>query len=447
MDVVRVGPSNHRVELPFARGSRGGQCSFPCLRLSPNGPLHCLYYGVAAPGFPSKGYQSSFQGFGTKTAHGQGQDKRRARMNGRPHGFWHHTPPMQPFAPETKRERKRGRRDGERRRDEGGRRGRARRRGGDEHGEERTSERKNNERKWEEVGGVNGRRRYIAANRYIHSTCVLRVHRHASLRMYGRVVADTAMLSVAELLGWLAVASASPSPHIFQCHPAGPRHHGSHNLDPAGMAHLARPKRTSPNSISRHRTLQSAQNTPAWPNPAASPPWERKSPRERRPPSEPSGKKANWLRQKEGCRSNSSFPTLHVESHHPSWPTALVWCCPRPPLMGYCDQVLSPRPLPNPTHKTSPPTVPSNCSPRTMSMAAVKTSPLQSSASPASSPEQAQPVQKRKGGRKPVYATQEERKMRNRAAQAGRLLLYTQNFRNPIVILQLLCVMKTLAVQ
>lgn len=29
------------------------------------------------------------------------------------------------------------------------------------------------------------------------------------------------------------------------------------------------------------------------------------------------------------------------------------------------------------------------------------------------------PTQKRKGGRKPVYATQEERKMRNRAAQAG----------------------------
>lgn len=39
----------------------------------------------------------------------------------------------------------------------------------------------------------------------------------------------------------------------------------------------------------------------------------------------------------------------------------------------------------------------------------------------ASSPEyveQAQPA-KRKGGRKPVYATQEERKQRNRAAQAG----------------------------
>ncbi|RPB15441.1 hypothetical protein P167DRAFT_431125 [Morchella conica CCBAS932] len=58
-------------------------------------------------------------------------------------------------------------------------------------------------------------------------------------------------------------------------------------------------------------------------------------------------------------------------------------------------------------------------------MAAVKTSPPHSSASSASSPEattaeQAQfPTQKRKGGRKPVYATQEERKMRNRAAQAA----------------------------
>jgi hypothetical protein len=57
-------------------------------------------------------------------------------------------------------------------------------------------------------------------------------------------------------------------------------------------------------------------------------------------------------------------------------------------------------------------------------MAAVKTSPPRSTASPASSPEatapeQAQPVAKKKGGRKPVYATQEERKMRNRAAQAG----------------------------
>jgi len=57
-------------------------------------------------------------------------------------------------------------------------------------------------------------------------------------------------------------------------------------------------------------------------------------------------------------------------------------------------------------------------------MAAVKTSPPRSTASPGSSPEataleQSQPVQKRKGGRKPVYATQEERKMRNRAAQAG----------------------------
>ncbi|KAI5804422.1 hypothetical protein EDC01DRAFT_760709 [Geopyxis carbonaria] len=58
-------------------------------------------------------------------------------------------------------------------------------------------------------------------------------------------------------------------------------------------------------------------------------------------------------------------------------------------------------------------------------MAAVKTSPPHSSASPASSPEatapeqMTQPVQKRKGGRKPVYATQEERKMRNRAAQAA----------------------------
>lgn len=66
--------------------------------------------------------------------------------------------------------------------------------------------------------------------------------------------------------------------------------------------------------------------------------------------------------------------------------------------------------------------------------AAVKTSPPHSSASSASSPEattaeQAQfPTQKRKGGRKPVYATQEERKMRNRAAQAGkwfRSYLYT----------------------
>ncbi|KAI5793439.1 hypothetical protein FPQ18DRAFT_332163 [Pyronema domesticum] len=57
-------------------------------------------------------------------------------------------------------------------------------------------------------------------------------------------------------------------------------------------------------------------------------------------------------------------------------------------------------------------------------MAAVKTSPPRSTASPASSPEatapeQAQPVAKKKGGRKPVYATQEERKMRNRAAQAA----------------------------
>lgn len=58
-------------------------------------------------------------------------------------------------------------------------------------------------------------------------------------------------------------------------------------------------------------------------------------------------------------------------------------------------------------------------------MAAVKTSPPRSTASPASSPEAtapeqiAQPPQKRKGGRKPVYATQEERKMRNRAAQAA----------------------------
>lgn len=59
-------------------------------------------------------------------------------------------------------------------------------------------------------------------------------------------------------------------------------------------------------------------------------------------------------------------------------------------------------------------------------MAAVKTSPPHSSASSASSPENTAPeqvqapTQKRKGGRKPVYATQEERKMRNRAAQAGR---------------------------
>ncbi|KAL7267831.1 hypothetical protein RUND412_009563, partial [Rhizina undulata] len=57
-------------------------------------------------------------------------------------------------------------------------------------------------------------------------------------------------------------------------------------------------------------------------------------------------------------------------------------------------------------------------------MAAVKASPPHSSASSASSPEataeQVQfPAQKRKGGRKPVYATQEERKMRNRAAQAA----------------------------
>jgi hypothetical protein len=68
-------------------------------------------------------------------------------------------------------------------------------------------------------------------------------------------------------------------------------------------------------------------------------------------------------------------------------------------------------------------------------MAAVKTSPPRSTASPASSPEAtapeqpAQPVQKRKGGRKPVYATQEERKMRNRAAQAGRsnFIFYLQS--------------------
>ncbi|PWW73435.1 hypothetical protein C7212DRAFT_221929 [Tuber magnatum] len=61
--------------------------------------------------------------------------------------------------------------------------------------------------------------------------------------------------------------------------------------------------------------------------------------------------------------------------------------------------------------------------------AAVKASPPHSSASSASSassPEpttmaqQAQfPTPRRKGGRKPVYATQEERKMRNRAAQAA----------------------------
>jgi len=54
-------------------------------------------------------------------------------------------------------------------------------------------------------------------------------------------------------------------------------------------------------------------------------------------------------------------------------------------------------------------------------MAAVKTSPQPSEPSSASSPESSVqfPAQKRKGGRKPVYATQEERKMRNRAAQAG----------------------------
>ncbi|KAF8445157.1 hypothetical protein BGX38DRAFT_1250610 [Terfezia claveryi] len=54
-------------------------------------------------------------------------------------------------------------------------------------------------------------------------------------------------------------------------------------------------------------------------------------------------------------------------------------------------------------------------------MAAVKTSPQPSEPSSASSPESSVqfPTQKRKGGRKPVYATQEERKMRNRAAQAA----------------------------
>ncbi|KAI5795502.1 hypothetical protein DFH27DRAFT_126223 [Peziza echinospora] len=54
-------------------------------------------------------------------------------------------------------------------------------------------------------------------------------------------------------------------------------------------------------------------------------------------------------------------------------------------------------------------------------MAAVKTSPQPSEHSSASSPESSVqfPTQKRKGGRKPVYATQEERKMRNRAAQAA----------------------------
>ncbi|KAF8418223.1 putative MEAB protein [Tirmania nivea] len=54
-------------------------------------------------------------------------------------------------------------------------------------------------------------------------------------------------------------------------------------------------------------------------------------------------------------------------------------------------------------------------------MAAVKTSPQPSEPSSASSPESSVqfPIQKRKGGRKPVYATQEERKMRNRAAQAA----------------------------
>jgi len=53
-------------------------------------------------------------------------------------------------------------------------------------------------------------------------------------------------------------------------------------------------------------------------------------------------------------------------------------------------------------------------------MAAVKRSPP-SEPSSASSPESSIqfPAQKRKGGRKPVYATQEERKMRNRAAQAA----------------------------
>ena len=57
-------------------------------------------------------------------------------------------------------------------------------------------------------------------------------------------------------------------------------------------------------------------------------------------------------------------------------------------------------------------------------MSSVKTSPQPSEPSSASSPESSVQfqTQKRKGGRKPVYATQEERKMRNRAAQAGEIM-------------------------
>jgi len=61
----------------------------------------------------------------------------------------------------------------------------------------------------------------------------------------------------------------------------------------------------------------------------------------------------------------------------------------------------------------------------TMASPEVKSSPPHSDDSSDSSPEDltapyAPATQKRKGGRKPVYATQEERKMRNRAAQAGK---------------------------
>jgi hypothetical protein len=65
-------------------------------------------------------------------------------------------------------------------------------------------------------------------------------------------------------------------------------------------------------------------------------------------------------------------------------------------------------------------------------MAAVKDSPPPATAaSPASStPEFVEqfPPQKRKGGRKPVYATQEERKQRNRAAQAGMFVVCCQRW-------------------
>ena len=85
----------------------------------------------------------------------------------------------------------------------------------------------------------------------------------------------------------------------------------------------------------------------------------------------------------------------------------------------------------------------SSVSDRKMAATEVKLSPDHSVSSSASSPESTHGdapidnpsngadgngvvVQKRKGGRKPVYATQEERKMRNRAAQAGKKPAFSQ---------------------